>query len=145
MEDRRGAAALAALATAVALYSAWHSIGHVHRSLSVEAAASAQLTGAQRRQAPVASYGISGDIFDFFARYLFKGDRVYFQVMPSGYSSDLTLPEAVEALGRFYFLPAVETTDLKDATVIVSFYADPGLLHRKFVLQIRAGLQTLFV
>src|SRR5579863_6164910 len=98
IEDRRSAAAaLAALATAVALYSAWHSIGHMYRLLSAEAAASAQLTSAQRRQAPVTSYGISGDIFDFFDRYLFKGDRVYFQVMPSGFSSGLTLPQAVEA------------------------------------------------
>lgn len=94
---------------------------------------------------PVTTFNMSGDIFDFFNRYLVKGDRVYFQVMPSGYTSELNLPEAVAALGRFYLLPAVQTQSLKDATVVVSYYADPGLLHVKFLTQVRAGLQTLFV
>jgi hypothetical protein len=142
---RRTANVLAAVATVIALYSAWHSIGHMHRLLTVEGQAAAQLTDVQRRQAPVTSFAMSGDIFDFFARYLLPGDRVYFQVMPSGYGTGFDLPQAVEALGRFYFLPAVQATKLKDATVVVSYFADPGLLHRKFVLQVRAGLQTLFV
>ena len=78
-------------------------------------------------------------------QYLSKGDRVYFQVMPSGFSSDYDLPTIVQALGRFYFLPAVQTSDLKDATVVVSYFEDPALLHRKFITQVRAGLQPLWV
>jgi len=39
----------------------------------------------------------------------------------------------------------VQTSDLKDATVVVSYFEDPALLHRKFITQVRAGLQPLWV
>ena len=136
---------LAAAATIVALASAWHSIGHVRRVMAAERRDDAALSPAARRQMPVTTFTMSGDVFDFFDRYLVKGDRVYFQVMPSGFTSELDLPEAVAVLGRFYFLPAVQTENLADATVVVSYFADPALLHVKFVTQVRAGLQTLFV
>jgi hypothetical protein len=136
---------LAAIATVLALYSAWHSIGHERRIIAADRAGDTALTATARRQAPVNSFKMSGDVFDFFAHYLAKGDRVYFQVMPSGYTSELDLPGAVEALGRFYFLPAVQTDNLSDATVVVSYYADPSLLHTKYITQVRACLQTLFV
>jgi hypothetical protein len=110
-----------------------------------EGASYAALTPDDRRRAPVAAAGLDGGIFDFYARYLWKGDRVYFQVMPSGFSSDYDLPTIVQALGRFYLLPAVQTTDLNDATVVVSYFEDPALLHRKFITQVRAGLQPLWV
>jgi hypothetical protein len=117
----------------------------MRRLLEREHASYAALTPDERRRAPVAAAGLDGGIFDFFAQYLSKGDRVYFQVMPSGYSSDYDLPTIVQALGRFYFLPAVQTTDLNDATVVVSYFEDPALLHRKFITQVRAGLQPLWV
>ncbi len=63
----------------------------------------------------------------------------------AGTRSDYDLPTIVQALGRFYFLPAVQTSDLKDATVVVSYFEDPALLHRKFITQVRAGLQPLWV
>ena len=110
-----------------------------------EGASYGALTPDNRRHAPVSAAGLDGGIFDFFAQYLSKGDRVYFQVMPSGFSSDYDLPTIVQALGRFYFLPAVQTADLNDATVVVSYFEDPALLHRKFITQVRAGLQPLWV
>jgi hypothetical protein len=135
----------AAAATIIALASAWHSIGHVRRVMGAERQDDAALSTAARRQMPVTTFTMSGDIFDFFDSYLVKGDRVYFQVMPSGFTSELDLPQAVAVLGRFYFLPAVQTENLDDATVVVSYFADPSLLHVKFLTQVRAGLQTLFV
>jgi hypothetical protein len=102
-------------------------------------------TPEERNREPAAAAGLDGGIFEFFDRYLTKGDRVYIQVMPSGFSSDYDLPTIVAALGRFYFLPAVQTSDLKHATVVVSYFEDPGLLHQKFVTQVRAGLQPLWV
>jgi hypothetical protein len=65
--------------------------------------------------------------------------------MPSGYGPNFDLPGIVEALGRFYFLPAVQTASLRDATVVVSYFADPSLLHVTFLTQVRAGLQPLWV
>jgi hypothetical protein len=137
--------ALATVATAFALVSAWHSIRHVHRTLETERVFYASLTPAQRRREPVTNAGFDGQIFDFFDSLLTRGDRVYFQVMPSGFSSDYDLPTIVQALGRYYFLPAMQTSDLARATVVVSYFADPSLLHVKFVTQVRAGLQPLWV
>ena len=51
----------------------------------------------------------------------------------------------MQPLGRFYLLPAVQTTDLTDATVVVSYFEDPALLHMKFITQVQAGLQPLWV
>ncbi len=129
----------------MALLSAWHSIGHVHRVLGEERRTYAQLTPAEQRQEPTSLLGINGGIFDFFASYLAPGDRVYFQVEPSGFSSDIDLPTAISDLGNFYFLPAMQTTSLADATVVVSYFEDPALLHVKFVTQVRAGLQPIWV
>lgn len=136
---------LAGVATVLALLTAWHSIGHMRHLLGRERASYAALTPDQRRREPITAAGLDGQIFDFFNHYLSKGDRVYFQVMPSGFSSDYDLPTIVQALGRFYFLPAVQTSDLKHATVVVSYFEDPALLHQTFITQVRAGLQPLWV
>src|SRR5262249_13177019 len=108
---------LAAIATGIALFSAWHSVGHVRHRLQDDRATWAALDAAARRRAPVTRAALDGQIFDFFAAYLARGDRVYFQVMPGAYSASFDLPGIIEALGRFYFLPAVQTTNLADATV----------------------------
>lgn len=136
---------LAAVATAAALWSAWHPFNHMRRLLEREQAAYAALTPAERRQQPVSAVGLNGQVFDFYADRLVRGDRVYFQVSPGGFSSNYDLPTIVEALGRFYFLPAVQTDDLSKATVVVSYFADPAQLHVKFITQVRAGLQPLWV
>jgi len=64
---------------------------------------------------------------------------------PSGLGPDLDLPSAVAAAGRFYLLPAVQATSLADATVVVSYFEDPSLLHLRFVTQVQAGEQPLYV
>src|SRR3954468_12807077 len=80
------AGGLAALATAVALASAWHSGGHVWRSLQRQEGTDHAYSETQRRRAPLESLGLPGDIFDFYRQYVVKGDRVYLQVRPSGFS-----------------------------------------------------------
>ena len=142
---RQLSGALAAVATAIALVSAWHSVGHIRRLLQAERPAYAALDSTASRREPVTHAGLDGQIFDFFAAYLQRGDRVYFQVMPSGYSPEFDLPGIIEALGRYYFLPAVQTTSLADATVVISYFEDPSQLHRTFLTQVRAGLQPLWV
>ncbi len=107
-------AALAASGSLLALASAWQHGGHVWRLLDAERATYAALSPAQRRQEPVTALGIpaGGAIFDFYADRILPGDRIYFQVPQGGFSANLTLPEAIASLGRFYLLPGVETTSL---------------------------------
>jgi hypothetical protein len=136
---------VAAAATALALASAWHSGRHMWHRLQEDRKTYAALTPAQRRQAPLTAIPLPADVFDFYADRLSRGDRVYYQVQQSGFSHEFDLPTIVAAAGRFYLLPSVQTSDLAKATVVVSFKADPSLLHVKFVTQQQAGLQPFFV
>ena len=66
-------------------------------------------------------------------------------MLQSGFSESFTLPQAIVALGNYYLLPGVEATDLAHATVVVSYFANPALLHVRFITQVEAGLQPLYV
>jgi hypothetical protein len=102
-------------------------------------------TEEQRRHAALQRVGLPAGVFDYYARFVGRGDRIYFQVLESGLGPFLDLPTAVAYAGRFYLLPAVQARDLEDATVVVTFYEDPGRLGVEFITQQRAGLQPLFV
>ena len=132
-------------ATVLALISAWHTGPRRWHRLNEEYTAYRSYTDLQRRQAFFGVVEEDPGVFDFFKQYLARGDRVYYQVQPSGFSSFMDLPAAVETAGRYYLLPAVQVTDLREATVVVSWLADPGLLHVRFVTQQRLGLQLMFV
>ena len=132
-------------ATVLALVSAWHSGRHMWHRLDQDYATYRSYTDLQRREAFFSLVELPPGVFDWYAQYLGRGDRVYYQVEPSGLSSFLDLPTAVELVGNYYLLPAVQVTDLRKATVVVSYLADPGLLHVKFVTQKRLGLQLMFV
>ena len=116
----------------------WRLLGREQRTYAV-------YTDVQRRHAPIDAMGLSSDIFDFYRQYVVKGDRVYFQVRESGFSSFLDYQTAFAYAGRYYLLPALQTTDLKDATVVVTYFEDPKQLHVRYVTQQRAGLQPIFV
>jgi hypothetical protein len=87
---------------------------------------------------------LPGNVFDWYAQYVARGDRVYYQVLPSGLGT-MDLPTAVRFAGSFYLLPAVQVTDPKKATVVLSFMADPTFLHLHFLTQKRAGEQPIYV
>jgi len=55
----------------------------------------------------------------------------------------LDLHDTIAALGRYFFLPAVEVRSLDRATVVFSFDADPRVLGRRFVGQLRWGSSYL--
>jgi len=122
-----------ATATVLALVSAWHLGPHMWGRIAIE-----------RQHAPLSGLGLDGYVFDWYAKYLARGDRIYFQVQQSGLGT-LDLPSAVLLGGSFYLLPAVAVKDLSKATVVVSWLADPGLLHVHFITQQRLGLQLMFV
>jgi hypothetical protein len=137
--------ALVAVGAILALASAAHSAGHVWSKLDNQRAQYASLTELQRRHAFVEQLGIPGDPFDFYAAYVGRGDRVFYQVKASGLGHFLDLPQSVAAVGRYYLLPAVYEPDLRRATVVVTWEDDPARLHVPFVDQQRSGVQQLFV
>jgi hypothetical protein len=136
--------AMASVATVVALYSAWHSGGHMWQRLNQDYATFSAYSEDQRRLAPIDAIPLPGDIFDWYALKVRRGDRFYSQVLQSGFGA-LTLPQIVERVEDFYLLPAMQVTDLNRATVVVSYSTDPALLHRHFLTQQQPGVQIFYV
>jgi hypothetical protein len=136
---------IAAVAAAVALYSAWHSGGHVWRRLSADYRTYAAYSDLQRQHAPLDKIPLPSNIFDFYAEHLQRGDRIYFQVQPGPFGNYLDLPGIIAAAGNFYLLPAVQVTDLRRATVVVSFNESPGRLHLHFAQQAQYGPRLIYV
>ena len=64
--------------------------------------------------------------------------------MPRRPYGTLDLHDTVAALGRYYLAPAVEVTDPADATVVVSYDADPAALGKTFALQRQLGDRIYF-
>ena len=139
------AAVLAAVATVLALASAVHTGPNVWRHLAREQRQYSAYTDTQRRRAPIDALGLPSDVFDFYRQYVGRGDRVYYQVRESGFSSFYDLPTAVKFAGRYYLLPALEAKSLDDATVVVTFFDDPNKLGVRYITQQQAGLQPIFV
>jgi hypothetical protein len=139
------ATALAVLATIVALASALHSGRHVWHHLVDQHRVYGAYTDTQREHAPIDGLGMPSDIFDFYRQYVVPGDRVYFQVRESGFSQFLDYQTAFSYVGRYYFLPALQATDLKDATVVVTYFDDPKRLRVRYLTQQQAGLQPIYV
>jgi len=136
--------AIVAAACVLALVSAWHSGRHMWHRLTDDYAMYSRYTPLERKHAPLTELELDGNIFDWYAKYVAPGDRVYYQVLPSGLGT-MDLPTAVRFGGSFYLLPAVQVTDPKQATVVVSYMADPKFLGLHFITQRRAGLQPIFV
>jgi hypothetical protein len=135
---------MAAAATALALVSAWHSGRHVWHRLAADYRVDSALTPVERRHAPFTALELDGNVFDWYGQYLGRGDRVYYQVLPSGLGT-LTLPQAVMLAGSYYLLPAVTVGDVRQATAVVSYHSDPAELHVHFLTQQQSGLQPIFV
>jgi hypothetical protein len=131
--------------TALALASAWHSGGHVWKRLGDERRQYAAYSEAQRAHAVIDNVGLHSDVFDFYRDRVGRGDRMYFDVAPGGYGEFFDLPGIIAAIGEYYLLPAVRVPDLRNATVVLSYNADPSKLGVRFLTQDRAGQQLIFV
>jgi len=136
---------IAAVAVGVAFYSAWHSGGHVWRGFSHDYRTYAAYTSIQRQHAPIDMVGLPSDVFDFYAEHLERGDRIYYQVKRAPFGNYLDLPGIIAAAGNFYLLPAVQVTSLRRATVVVSFDANPKLLHLRFAEQAQYQSRPVYV
>ena len=125
-------------AVLVALLSALRSGPHLWHSLGVEQRTYAHSTAVDDRHALFDALSLDGQAFDFFAAHLEPGDRFYFQVPPAT-GDDANRLGAAIAAASFYLLPAVRTTDLKDANVIVSYEADPSALGVPIAREVSDG------
>ena len=133
----------AGLVTALALVSIWHAAAPTWRRLNDGHRTFAAYSDTARRQAASVNAGFAGTLWDQIASYVDRGDRVYYQV-PSRPYGTLDLHDTVAALGRWYLAPAVETTDPADATVVISYEADPSALRSEWLLQRQLGDRIFF-
>jgi hypothetical protein len=135
--------AAAGLVTAVALVSVWHAAAPTWRKLDADHKTYAAYSELERRQAASANAGFAGTLWDTLASYVHGNDRIYFQVPRRPYGT-LDLHDTVAALGRWYVAPAVEVTDPADATVVLSYQADPGELRSEWLFQRQLGDDIYF-
>ena len=131
--------AVVVVVTAVSLYSAWHSGGGVWGFLREDQRVYAAYSEDERAHAVMLRLPLTGAPFDFFRDHLVRGDRIFFQVGPGGFGPFLDRPQIVAAVGRYYLLPGVQVSDVRDATVVVTWEADPASLGLHFVTQSQDG------
>jgi hypothetical protein len=136
-------AALCALAVAIA--SVIHTGPKVDRRLRHDRATYAAMSKHDRETLYITSLGLPPDYFDWYAQYVGRGDRLFYQVQPSGLGEFIDQPHAVEDVGRYALLPAKSVDSLSEANTVVTWNQDPALLGVPFDEQQRLGLQLFFV
>jgi hypothetical protein len=139
------AAALAALVVLALVYSGLKDVPHSWRLLRTQHDAYAGYTRDQRDRAFGLAIPMPMEIFDFWRQWLRPWDRYFIQMPHEAFSSSGDKKYVAQLVAHPYLLPAIETTDLARATVILSWDADPGQLHLKYWQQWRAGQQLIFV
>ena len=104
----------------------------------------ADLSAAERERVFGAWIPTRMDMFDWYRGLVRRDDRFYVQVTnaPFGLADKAAV---VRTICRYYLAPAVEVERMEEATVVLSYDADPGLLPLRYSEQYRAGLQLIFV
>lgn len=115
------------------------------RILDSERSRFGALTTLEREQAFGSLIPTRMDVFDFYRRGLRPDDRFYLQVANEAFGEFADKRTVVRSVARYYLAPAIEVARPQDATVILSYDSDPGLLPLEYSEQIRAGLQLFFV
>ena len=137
--------ALAVLAVVLLVATAWKDVPRSWDLLRTQRQTFAGYTRKQRDEAFGTLIPIRMDIFDFWKAYLEPHDRYWIQIPNEAFSTDADKRTLVRYISHIYLLPATEARSRSDATVILSWDSDPGLLHMHFIGQARAGLQLIFV
>lgn len=137
--------ALALAAVAGLVSTAVSGVPHSLRVLNGQYELYDALSPAEREQAFGTRLPARMDIFDFYRRALRRDDRFFVQVPPAAFGEFADQATVVRTVARYYLAPAIEVDRLEDATVVISYEADPGLLPLRYVEQVRAGLQLIFV
>lgn len=147
MQRARLLVAILALALAFSglAYSAWRGLPQSWRAMDSEHDRFAAMPRAEREQAFGALVPMPMDLFAWYRDQLEPRDRYYVQGASGGFGQFADLRTTVRAVGRLYFLPAVEVDRPESADVIVTWGVDPADLGLRFCAQVRAGLQPFFV
>jgi hypothetical protein len=142
---RRVAAALLAAATVLALlWSVWKDVPHSWRLMRSQHAAYAGYDRTQRDEAFGALIPIRMDIFEWWRAHLQRGDRYWIQIPHETFSANADKKLVVRTIAHLFLLPATEARSLSDATIVLSWDADPSTLHLRYLEKDRAGLQLIF-
>lgn len=142
----RLASALSVLVVLGLGWSVWKDVPHSWRLMRSQHATYGGYTQAQRERAFGTLIPMPMDIIDYWRSGLRRGDRYFVQMPPLPFSSyGMDKRYIARSIAHVYLLPAIETRNLSRANVVLSWEADPGLLHLKYSAQQRAGLQLIFV
>jgi hypothetical protein len=133
------------LVVAALAWSAYRGVPHTWQYMREQHARFAGYTRDNRDRAYGELIPIRMDIVDFWRAHLLRGDRYWIQIPYEPFSSDFDKGYVVRLVTRSYLLPAIQVSKLSDANVVLSWDADPGLLHQRYSEQYRAGLQLVFV
>jgi hypothetical protein len=142
---RVAATAVAAVAVFALGWSAWKDVPHSWRLLRTQHDAYAGYTRAERDRAFGVSIPMPMVIFDYWRNYLRPWDRYYIQIPHEAFSSNGDKKYVARLISHVYLLPAIETTDPKKATVVLSWDADPGTLPLQYSVKFQSGRQPIFV
>jgi hypothetical protein len=142
----RASISIATAAAALAGFAATviPGIPHSLRVLDAERSRFASMTDMEREQAFGTVIPTRMDVFDFYRRLLRSDDRFYVQVVNEGFGN-ADKATIVRSVARYYLAPATEVDRPENATVVLSYDTDPGLLPLRYSKQTRAGLQLFFV
>lgn len=139
------ACVVAGLVVGALVWSAWIGVPHSWRLVRSQHTVYSGLTRTERDQAFIDAIPLRVDIFDFWRAWLRPGDRYWIQIPNEAFSANADKKLVVRSVAHLYLLPAIEATSLRNANVVLSWDADPGLLHLHYSEQYRAGLQLIFV
>jgi hypothetical protein len=147
MSGARQALAAAAFALTILLLagSVLRGVPLAWRTIRAETAVYAPLSRAERDRAFITQMGMPAALFEWYRDQLRSGDRYYLYGARGAFGEFADLRTTVRAVGRAYFVPAVEVDRVEDANVIVSWEADPAELGLRYVIQVQAGRQPYFV
>jgi hypothetical protein len=142
---RQTFARIAAAAVVAALaYSGWRDVPHSIDMVRSQHGIYAGYTEAQRERAFGAQIPITMSIFDFWRDGLQPGDRYWIQMPPEAFATHANKRYIARNIAHIYLLPAIEASRPADATVVLTWDADPATLHLHYGVQREAGLQLIF-
>jgi hypothetical protein len=87
---------------------------------------------------------IDMSVLDYWRHWLRPGDRYWVQMPFEAFSTFGDKKLLVREIARLYLLPSVESPTLAGADVVLTWDANPNLLHLRFSDQQRAGEQNIY-